>query len=202
MSKPAENIPAIAPIDGLNPKQAAFVAHYCGDLADGANLSNATASAKAAGYSGTSYTALSSAGSRLLNNPAVARAIAERLARRLAVEGEAIRTALARLAMSDMSNFLSVDEAGKPSIDWTKALQAAAIGQIRRFHLAADGAVTIVLHDPRPALEVLAKIAGLYADHHVSQSVQFNMITFEGDAIPFDHEHFAKLHLFNRQPKP
>lgn len=158
--------------DGLTQRQIDFVTAYLSPE----RLGNATQSAIAAGYK-------SDNGWQILNQPAVQRAIATRVSQRLAgCDGDAIKSALAMLARSDMSNFVSVDGEGKLTLDWVKARDAAALGQIKQVTIKPTGEVTIKIHDPRPALEILAKIMGMLKERvEHSGEVKFNPITLDGD---------------------
>jgi hypothetical protein len=173
-------------LDGLNAKQISFVEHFLSEEIFG----NATQAAKAAGYKMGGVTDNSRNAWQLLNHPEVSRAIATRLSMRLSSgDGNAIKTALARLARADMSNFLSVEdvkgEDGKIVsrfvLDAAKARAAAAIGQIKEYRVI-NGNVVLKLHDPLPALQVLAKMEGMLKDQvEHSGKVQFHPITLDGD---------------------
>jgi phage terminase small subunit len=173
-------------LDGLNAKQISFVEHFLSEEIFG----NAQQAAKRAGYKMGGVTDNSRNGWQILNHPEVSRAIATKLQRRLASgDGDAIKTAVARIAMADMSNFLSVEEVegadgeitSRFVIDAAKARDALAIGQIKEYR-ETYGNVSLKLHDPLPALQILAKIVGLVKDQvEHSGKVQFHPITLDGD---------------------
>lgn len=193
--------------EGLTPRQIRFVELF---LSEGETLGNAKECAKRAGY-GSGDEGKWINGYQVLNNPAVQEAIANRISRRLAsLEGDAIKSALARLARADMSNFITVEEIeipptaeelasnpdAKPKkrtypfIDWAKARDAAALGQIREFRETAEGFI-IKVHDPRPAIETLAKIAGLLKER---VDVTSGDKPIQPEPQPFDHDRFAELY--------
>lgn len=163
--------------EGLNDRQVLFVQHYM--HID--TLGDAQAAARAAGYGFEAGKQINA--HQVLNKPLVQKAIATLRSERIAqLDCDAIKQALARLTLADMANFVSVEEvevpltdeekaAGKmprmvsvPYLDWAKARDAAAIGQIKEFKIGKDGEIHIKIHDPRPALETLSKIAGLLQD--------------------------------------
>jgi phage terminase small subunit len=164
-------------LSGLTVKQRAFVRNF---LSEGDCYGNATTSALKAGYKQPEKGSLNA--HQTLNHPNVQRAMAAIMAEQLAApDGMALKSALARIARSDMSNFLSVTEDGRFEIDAIKARDAAAIGQIKEYRDTEHG-VVIKLHDPRPAIETLAKILGLLKDRvEHSGEVRFNPITLDGD---------------------
>lgn len=159
--------------DGLTVKRLMFAKAYVGEAGG-----NASKAAEMAGYRSDNRISLAVTAHKLLNDPHVSRAIAIRLATSLAnMDGDALRGALSRLAHADLANFVTVDADGCPRLDFLKARDAAAIGQLREFK--AEGIVdpaggplgglrpfkvSIKTHDPKPAIELLAKMAGLLID--------------------------------------
>jgi phage terminase small subunit len=125
---PARKTPsaAVAPIEGLNPRQAAFVAHYV------ANGGNATQAAIKAGYS--KQTA-DQQGHALLKHPRVSVEITERLAgaqKELDVTAERVLAEVAKLAFSNMADYLRAGHDGAPVLDFSNLTrdQAAALESV------------------------------------------------------------------------
>jgi hypothetical protein len=154
--------------EGLTILQARFVEIFVGK-----GGGDATAAAEEAGYYAENRQALRNQAHRLMNLPHVSRAIQRRVAAQICSrKGQAIEEILQTLSLSDMRNFITVGEDGIPQMDFAKARDNAAIGQIREFRAEGitDGTglrpfkVTVKLHDPRPALEILARIYGLLID--------------------------------------
>jgi phage terminase small subunit len=150
--------------DGLTVRQRAFVEALVGPAGG-----NATKAAAMAGYNDNNRDALRVTASNLLNSPNVAEAISRAMARRR-LTPEWIRESLAELASASMRNFVTVDLEGNLTVDWAKAVQAGAIGQVREIKedvMEVDGVSTRVikrsfkLHDVIRAKELLAKLHGL-----------------------------------------
>jgi phage terminase small subunit len=149
---------AIVPLE--DPREERFVALYVENP-------NGTQAAIAAGYSPKSAHVTAS---RLLKRTKISDAIAKRNAELLAelnFTPQRIVREIAKVAGANMGDFVSIDDEGNPHIDLTgvKRRQLAAVG-------AVDGpvieegrtvkAAKIRTHDKLRALDMLAKMAGLY----------------------------------------
>jgi hypothetical protein len=83
------------------------------------------------------------------------------------------KAALVDLAFATFGNFITLDANDEPVIDWAKAAEAGALGQIREYReegIAAGGTTSIIkrtikLHDRSAALSTLLKMHGLLKDH-------------------------------------
>lgn len=151
----------------LTPKQAAFVREYLVDL-------NATQAAIRAGYSEkTAY----SQGQRLLKNVEVQAAIAEaqaQRAKRTEVTADRVVEELAKLAFSNMLDYMTVTPDGFAVVDLSNLTreQAAAITelQVDEYWEGHDDdarqvkRVKFKLADKKGALELLGKHLGMFTD--------------------------------------
>lgn len=157
--------------DGLTVRQRLFV-----DALIGPAGGNATKAAEMAGYASENRNALAVTACRLLGNAKVQEAIAHAHAR-LRDTPEWARASLVEIASASMANFLTVGEDGKPFIDWTRAAEMGAIGQVREYReevAEIDGKPVVVnkrsfkLHDALKARETLLKLHGKLTDqvHH------------------------------------
>jgi hypothetical protein len=165
---PVPNVPVtIEPDDDelelgqmLTLRQRLFVEAYIGPAA-----LNGSKAAQMAGYRSENVYGLSLAAQRLLNNPIVQEAIAAGIARkRMSIDWCQDRLVL--LASSSMTNFVTIDEQGRIKIDWLRAQQYAAIGQIAEIQEDAVGIgedrevirTRFKLHSPVKALEALIRL--------------------------------------------
>ena len=161
--------------EGLTPNRLTFVNFYVGEAGG-----DATKAAELAGYGTDNRRSLRATASRLLNDPFVSRAIASRLASKFAaLDPQELRSALARIGQSDLRNFYSIDDDGTPRLDFLKARDAAALGQLKELRIEGiaepDGTsktaihpvkVQIKVHNPQPAIELLSKMAGMLIERH------------------------------------
>ena len=169
----------------LSNKQLRFVDEYLVDL-------NATQAARRAGYS--QRTAKSS-GSRLLKNPAIAHAVAQRQARianHLFVTAERVVLEYARLAFADMRDYLRFAENGDVLLDWsampddaTKAIVEVTQDVYNEGRGSARREVKrtkFKLHDKRGALDALARHLGLFreSNREDAETVVKSVIDFAG----------------------
>jgi len=162
--------------DGLTVRQRLFV-----DALIGPAGGNATKAAEMAGYASENNLALRVTASRLLTNANVQEAIAHAHAR-LKDTPEWARASLVEIAGASMANFLTVSEDGTPSIDWSRAAEMGAIGQIREYREEVseiNGKPIVVnkrsfkLHDALKAREILLKLHGKLAENvHLTGTVQ------------------------------
>lgn len=155
--------------DGLTIRQRRFVAAITGPA-----MGNATHAAELAGYSSDNRNALRVTACRLLTYSTIQQAIAAAFAK-VSDSPEWARNAIIQIAQADMSNFLSVVD-GKPVMDWEKAANAGAIGQIREYREEGvedpngSGKLLVVnkrsfkLHDSMKAREILLKLHGLMVE--------------------------------------
>lgn len=151
----------------LSNKQRRFVDEYLVDL-------NATQAAVRAGYSGRTA---NSTGPRLLKNPAVAGAVAERqerISNHLFVTAERVVLEYAHLAFADMRDYMHFAENGDVLLDWSTMPEDAtkAIVEVTQdvYNEGRGNAQREVkrtkfkLHDKRGALDALAKHLGLFRE--------------------------------------
>jgi len=150
--------------DGLTIRQRSFVEALIGPAAG-----NATKAAQMAGYRDDNYAALAVTASENLKKPNVQEAIALALARRR-MTPEWAQERLLEISSASMRNFVSIDEKGRLSVDWKKAAEAGAIGQIREIREdvidTGGGSVEVIkrsfkLHDVVGALRTVLQLSGL-----------------------------------------
>jgi phage terminase small subunit len=145
---------------GLEPRQERFVQEYLIDL-------NATQAAIRAGYSEKTA---SSQGQRLLTNVEVRNLIDAALAERevrSSVKADRVLAELARLGLSNIADYITVQEDGSAVVDLSRATreQLAAVQEITVDELTdgkGEGArpvkrIRLKLAPKTPALELLAK---------------------------------------------
>lgn len=137
----------------LGGRRQAFVRHL---LITG----NGSEAARRAGYSARSAARTAS---RLLRTPAVAAALdaqRRRTARRLAISAERVLTEYARIAFSDLTDYLAWGPDGLTLAPSARldADRAAAVAEVAE---TGAGRVRIKLHDKVRALDALAKRLGL-----------------------------------------
>lgn len=149
----------------LTPRQGAFVDAYLVSM-------NATKAAKKAGYSPQTA---GSQGHDLLKKPEVIRAIAERIAdrrERVELRQDAVVLELARLATSNMADYMRITPQGDPMIDLT-ACTREQLGCIQEFTVEdfTEGRgedkrdvrrVKVKLYNKAQALEGLGKHLGMF----------------------------------------
>jgi hypothetical protein len=135
--------------DGLNTRQRLFVDALLGPAAG-----VATKAAEIAGYSADNRKALRVTAYRLLTYANVQHAIARAYAK-LREGPEWAKAALVDLAFATFGNFITLGANDEPVIDWAKAAEAGALGQIREYReegIAGGGTTSIIkrtikLHD-------------------------------------------------------
>ncbi len=144
----------------MTPRQRRFVEEYLVDL-------NATGAAKRAGYSARSAR---NRGYRLLQNPAVAAAVAraqDKRAARTQVSADRVVTELAKVAFGDPRRLLSWGPDGvvlRDSSELTEA-EAALVSEVSETRTAAGGGTRKVkLHCKLTALNALGKHLGLFGN--------------------------------------
>ena len=152
--------------EGLTEKQRAFV-----DALIGPAAGNATQAARMAGYRDDNYNSLRATASENLTKPNVQRYLAAARARKR-LSPEWVRDRLGELAGTTMADFMVVRD-GKLEIDWGAASLAGAIGQVKEVTEdilpGGDGKDEVIrrrmkLHNPIPALAVMAKVEGLITE--------------------------------------
>lgn len=143
----------------MTPKQRRFVEEYLVDL-------NATQAAKRAGYSARSARVT---GYRLLQNSAVAAAVAKAQDKRTArtqVSADRVVTELAKVAFGDPRRLLSWGPDGvvlRDSSELTEA-EAALVSEVSETRTAAGGTRKVKLHCKLTALNALGKHLGLFGN--------------------------------------
>lgn len=181
--------------DGLSVRQRAFI-----DAITGPAGGNASKAAEMAGYASENREALHATASRLLTYAKVQEGIAHALAKRRATP-EWAKAALIDLASSSMANFVVVDEKGEATIDFAKAAEAGALGQIKEYHeeLIRGGGEQepavikrrIKIHDRTAALGMLLKLFGLLSDkfeHSGAIQLDFDLSKLSDDELAFLRE--------------
>ena len=144
----------------LTPKQERFVAEYLIDL-------NATQAAIRAKYSEKGAEVR---GSELLRNRKVADAIAEgkkKIANKLEISAERVKLELARIAFTDMKDYVDFGPAGVTLKELSEMSgdQSRAIAQVEHsFNMEGGGTVKFKLHDKLSALDKLGKHFNLFSD--------------------------------------
>lgn len=160
--------------EGLTIRQRAFVVAITGPAAG-----NATKAAEMAGYAAENRNSLKSTASRLLTFADVAEAISKAWARKR-YSPQWTRDRIMEIASVSMNNFESVNEDGEIVTDFRKAAARGAIGQIREIEETIlsdgeDGTPRVIkrkfkLHNPDPAIALLAKMQGLINDAPAERS--------------------------------
>ena len=148
----------------LTPKEAMFVHEYLVDM-------NAAGAARRAGYSARTANVI---GHEIMGKPHVAAAIADAMAeraKRVEITGDMVLQELAKLAFSNMGDFLSVTSGGDPYFDLSKLTreQSAALTEVTvedfkegRGEDARDvRRIKIKLADKRAALVDTGKAIGM-----------------------------------------
>ena len=153
--------------DGLTIRQKAFVAALVGPAGG-----NATKAAEIAGYASENRRALEASASRTLSFVKVQEAIAHALAARNATP-EWAKSQLIDMAGSSLANFITVNADGVPQLDFKKAAEMGALGQLKEFKQevlkvgdspASIIKTTIKVHDRMAAITTLLKLHGLLID--------------------------------------
>lgn len=147
-------------VEGLTVKEWKFVEAYLGPA-----FGDATQAAALAGYPDDNRYRLKAQGWALVNRPRVHSAIVMRM-HEMFDDPSWTRNRLIQVAASSLANFLTLvpGEDGKPAaavVDLDKALQAGALGQLKKFD-PESGAIET--HNPVPALVALAKLQGLWVE--------------------------------------
>jgi phage terminase small subunit len=153
---------------GLTPRQERFVQEYLVDL-------NATQAYKRAGYRVKNPDAARTGASRMLTNVNIATAISlarAQLAADTKVSAERVVEEYARLAFSDMANYIRFDEKGNAVLDWSDMPKEAtkAIAEIvqeeyldgKGKHARPIKRTRFKLHDKKGALDSLARHLDLF----------------------------------------
>jgi phage terminase small subunit len=142
----------------LTTRQALFVEAYLG-LARG----NATEAARLAGYQGSANT-LQKTGYETLRAPAVAEAIAARLAElKAAMSADEVLEVLSDQARGSMGDFLSIDESGRARLDLAKAERLGKLHLIKSF-TTTKKTTKIELYDAQKAGIQMGRYHRLFVD--------------------------------------
>jgi hypothetical protein len=118
----------------------------------------------------------------ILQKPAVQRAIAHALAKKFQ-EPVWVLDALGAIAASDMSQFVDVDEQGRATVNWAKAVRGGAMGSVQSLELDDNGNIKkFKLYDKLKAHELILRYHGKldgggWAHKPVDQLIQLYMET-------------------------
>jgi phage terminase small subunit len=156
------------PEKALSPRQERFVEEYLCDL-------NATQAYRRAGYKVSSDLVARVEGSRLLTKPNISSAIAAaraQLAGDTKVSAERVVQEYARIAFSDMKDFIKFNDDGEAVLDWASMPPGAtkAIAEITQEeyldgkgkHARPIRRTRFKLHDKKGALDSLARHLDLF----------------------------------------
>jgi phage terminase small subunit len=170
----------------LTPKQQAFIAEYLVDL-------NATQAAIRAGYSEDTATVI---GYENLTKPHIAKVIQEAMekrATRTEITADRVLKEYAKIAFSDMKDFLSFRTAqtvvehdkitGEPIIDYAQIIEMNDSDQvdgtmIQEVSISPKGVFAFKLHDKKGALDMIGKHLGMFTD---KLEVNGSMVIFKGE---------------------
>lgn len=147
----------------MNLRRRLFVAHYLGQA-----KGNGTLAANLAGYRSPRMAA-----ARLMTNDDIRRAIVARLDE-CAMSANEVLARLSDTARSSFGDFLAFGPGGEPTVDLNRARRRGKLGNVKRLKVrtrkvdqglgkppAVETTVEVELHDPMPALALLAKYHGL-----------------------------------------
>lgn len=148
----------------LNDRQRRFVSHYCHSL-------NATAAAKAAGYS---QNAAAEIGYKQMHTPHVAKAIKDQLDK-MAMPVEEAMKRLGDMARGTMQPFIQTDKDGNPRLvipenndqavsllKRVKVTEHSTVGKDGDTHLTTK--TEFEIHDPKDAIDKILKANGVYTE--------------------------------------
>lgn len=138
-------------VEGLTPKQRAFLERYLVSW-------NASDAAREAGYSQPKQQ-----GSRLLTKVDIQAAIRERL-NEMTMPANEVLARLTAHAQGDLSAFLTQQSGGKIEVDLAKAEREGKMHLLKSYRETAHG-ISIELHNPQNALELLGRHYGLFTDN-------------------------------------
>ncbi len=146
----------------LKTRERLFVTYYLGK-AEG----NGTLAATMAGYGNPAVAA-----SRLIRRDKIRQAIDARLDK-AAMDADEVLARLSDLGRTDMSDFVSMSPKGVPGLDLDKARRKGKLAGVKKLkasridrggNLDPIEIVEVELHNPVPALALLAKYHGLTAE--------------------------------------
>jgi phage terminase small subunit len=139
---------------------------------------NASKAARRAGYSpGTCDVQ----GSKLLSNQRIQAALIPMM-RSLHLTPDRVMADLGAVAGTDISDFLALDEEGKPTLDFDPE-KVAANGHLVKSLERNKYGYKLELHDRHKALELMARILRMTGDQPTSQvNIQFN-VNVGGDSV-------------------
>lgn len=153
--------------DGLTIRQRLFV-----DALLGPAGGCATKAAEMAGYRSDNRKALRVTACENLVKPNVQAAISRAYVK-LRSSPEWTKAGVLDVASSSFANFLTLGENGEPKVDFNKAAEAGAFGQIKEYReevmKVGDSEVSVIkrmikIHDRTPALALLMKFHGMLID--------------------------------------
>jgi hypothetical protein len=139
---------------------------------------NAAESARQAGYSERSAAQL---GHALMRMPQVQAAVRQLLEER-SLGAAAVLCRLGEHALANMADFLSPGPDGQPVVDLAKSPEKLHL--IRSIRFSRCGKAEIELVDQIRALELLARVHGLFEERHsISIGPAFKTYTFDPDQV-------------------
>ena len=150
---------------GLSLKEAAFCEVYL------QNRGNGTHAALATGF-GTTEGSAATEGSRLLRIPKIMAYINQRgqeLLEKLEITTDLLTAELAKMAFSNVKDFMTWDEQGYPVFrpsDELSDVATAAIAEITFVDTKHGRNVKFKMHDKKGALDSLAKLKGFMVEKH------------------------------------
>lgn len=141
----------------LTPKQQMFVKEYLIDL-------NATQAAIRAGYSAnTAY----SIGQENLKKPEIVQAIQEAMEKRekrTEITAERVLMELAKIAFSDLNQFVEVNEDGKIIVKPSNQIDGTVLSEISESVTQNGRTRKVKLHDKMKALELIGRHLAMFTD--------------------------------------
>jgi phage terminase small subunit len=173
-----------------NPKHQAFIAHYLKTF-------DATASAKAAGYSEKSA---QGQGYQLLQHPAVSAEIKKAIdkrAKRLELSADNVLREIARVAFSDITNVMDFGPGGVTVNDSktmrrnvTRAIQSVE-ETVSESETRTTRKIKVKLHDKLKALDLAGRHLGLWKS--IEESDEFRQMTLDQLHALIDEAKAGKL---------
>lgn len=182
---------------GLTTRQRKFVMALAGPA------TSAREAAAMAGYGTDNVKALDATASRLLTYVKVQEALAAALAAKRATP-EWCKNRLIELAAASMRNFIKILPDGSMDIDWQRANEAGAIGEVAQVDeevLKTMGDAKVIkrkikLFSPIPALQTLLKLSGQLKDEAKIELTGPNGGPVKTETThKLDYERFADLYL-------
>lgn len=142
----------------LTPKERRFVEEYANDF-------NGTLAARRSGYKNGNAGIIACT---MLKKPHIQQAIKdiqEEYSKQSAVTRERVMLELARMAFSDMANYIEVSRNGVIHILPLREIPVAARAAIHKVKRGVNGSVHYELYDKKAALELIIKMQGWITDN-------------------------------------